>query len=710
MPALRACFSKFALLLLCVLLSACDRHNDISEPMELVGPDAPDCVWASNFPEGQPYISSVTIDRAFQDEQLSIPFQFSPTLFQYDVYAGYIVDKARISLVYYSEESPDNAEGEIPSLESLIIEISDEQINADDTAPTAQTDKVLDIDDNTFVLEVKAKVVEVLVTQSAACGYPSQQAIDSARDREAPSPIPTRTVDDYVRYTFNITRQDENTLADSEQIINSAVVSSLSANDNFGGQVLLGSIVIDRISGLSRDVMIVGVPLEDSNARGVIRSSDLATVAQDDSAIDSGAVYVYERNSIGQWVLSHFIKSANSDAGDRFGSVIALYDNLLVVSALGEDGSASGINSSQINNLAPDSGAVYVFEYLIDNWQQTTYLKKPNNSVGIDGFDDAFGTAVSLDNGYLLISAPKEDSSTGNGGDINLPNSGAAYLYSVLEPGDATARSFSFIDTFKAENANSNDYFGMSLDMSPDATRFAVGSTGEGSQFRGVIYLDQLEIGDEELESLNDNGAVDSGAVYIFHKEGSTWADEAYIKSSNSDVGDKFGSSVRFLDDATLLVGAPLEDGHGKNFNRNLESNSLPNSGAVYLYSRLEEQGWSPNQYIKAPEPQVDANFGGVLDSFEGNFVAAAPGHIDAVNEASGAVYGYQFDNSRAVNERLTNFFTLSGHDSDLTTRNERYGRSVALFGNIIAVGAPGMSDQTDGILLERAGGVFVYQ
>ena len=66
------------------------------------------------------------------------------------------------------------------------------------------------------------------------------------------------------------------------------------------------------------------------------------------------------------------------------------------------------------------------------------------------------------------------------------------------------------------------------------------------------------------------------------------WEQEAYVKASNNDAGDRFGNSVA-LDGDTLAVGAYFEDSNQTtitNDNSTASSdNSNSNSGAVYVYS-----------------------------------------------------------------------------------------------------------------------------
>ena len=53
----------------------------------------------------------------------------------------------------------------------------------------------------------------------------------------------------------------------------------------------------------------------------------------------------------------------------------------------------------------------------------------------------------------------------------------------------------------------------------------------------------------------SNNSAVDSGAAYVFVRNGTTWTQQAYLKASNTGAGDQFGWSVAVSGD-TVVVGA----------------------------------------------------------------------------------------------------------------------------------------------------------
>ena len=98
---------------------------------------------------------------------------------------------------------------------------------------------------------------------------------------------------------------------------------------------------------------------------------------------------------------------------------------------------------------------------------------------------------------------------------------------------------------FKASNTGADDLFGHSIALSADGNTLAVGAVYEDSAATGI--------GGNQA----DNSAIDSGAVYVFTRAGSSWSQQAYFKASNTDAGDGFGDSLALPSDAsTLAVGA----------------------------------------------------------------------------------------------------------------------------------------------------------
>ena len=84
------------------------------------------------------------------------------------------------------------------------------------------------------------------------------------------------------------------------------------------------------------------------------------------------------------------------------------------------------------------------------------------------------------------------------------------------------------IGYFKASNSGEGDVFGASVSLNATGDTLAVGTPGED----GIA-------GDPD-----NNGALSSGAVYVFTHEDGRWNQQAYLKADNAETGDVFGGSV----------------------------------------------------------------------------------------------------------------------------------------------------------------------
>ena len=106
----------------------------------------------------------------------------------------------------------------------------------------------------------------------------------------------------------------------------------------------------------------------------------------------------------------------------------------------------------------------------------------------------------------------------------------------------------------------------------------------------------------------------------------------AYIKASNTNKDDQFGSAIALSGDGnTLAVSATSEDSAAKGVNAPPKGSAL-NSGAVYVYTRTAA-GWKQQAYVKASNTAEGAQFGNALAlSKDGNLLVVA-----STGEASSA-------------------------------------------------------------------------
>ncbi len=84
---------------------------------------------------------------------------------------------------------------------------------------------------------------------------------------------------------------------------------------------------------------------------------------------------------------------------------------------------------------------------------------------------------------------------------------------------------------------------------------------------------------------MNGTGAEDSGAVYIYKRNGDTWEPAAYVKASNTKPAEEFGISVALSADGKVLAaGATKENSAAKGVNGNQKDTTATNAGAAYVY------------------------------------------------------------------------------------------------------------------------------
>ena len=334
--------------------------------------------------------------------------------------------------------------------------------------------------------------------------------------------------------------------------------SNADAGDQFGWSVTLSD---------DGNVMVVGAPTEQSNARGVNGNQ------ADNSSANAGAGYVFTRSG-STWSQQAYLKGAQTDAGDLFGFAVSLSSDgaMLAISGYDEDGGVPGVNGNEADNSKGGSGCAYIFVREGSTWKQTTYLKESN----LDHPQDAFGSALALsgDGRTLAVDAPDEDGLIGgingqqySGKENQDTSNGAIYVF-VNTNGTWSQQAY-----IKSSNPHPNDLFGIRLTISTNGNVLAATSMLQGGGGRGLNANQQ------------DFSAEESGAAYVFTRTGTTWTQRAYLKAPNSDAYDEFGSGVAVSGDGnTLAIAAWGEDGGSAGIGGNMNDNSVRASGAVYVY------------------------------------------------------------------------------------------------------------------------------
>ncbi len=330
---------------------------------------------------------------------------------------------------------------------------------------------------------------------------------------------------------------------------------------------------------LSGDTLAVGSTYESSSGPQT-----------DASAPASGAVYVFTR-SAGAWSQQAYVKASTISAGAFFGYSVALSGDTLAVGAIGEFGSAVGVNGNQSpSNYG--SGAAYVFTRSGTTWSQQAYVKASNTRVGAN-----FGCSVTLFGETLAVGALSESSNAsgvdGNGDDSSASNAGAVYVFTRK---GVTWSQQAYIKASNTPTQTSAN-FGAAVRLWGDS--LAVGAPGESTGTKGID-------GDQTAGK-----AQGAGAVYVFTRSGARWSQKAYIKASNTAAGAAFGGSVDLVGDM-LVVGSDHEGSSASGVNGSQLDAMSPGVGAVYVFERSGAT-WLQQAYVKASNPRTNAWFGGAV-------------------------------------------------------------------------------------------------
>ncbi|HBR52231.1 MAG TPA: hypothetical protein DEA71_19415 [Nitrospira sp.] len=133
----------------------------------------------------------------------------------------------------------------------------------------------------------------------------------------------------------------------------------------------------------------------------------------------------------------------------------------------------------------------------------------------------------------------------------------------------------------KASNPDPNDKFGSAIAIDGDTL---------------VVGAQEKDSGSSRITgNQSNNSGNDIGTVYVFVRSGGIWTQQAYLKASNPDDLDTFGTSVA-ISGNTIVVGAQGEDSNASGVTGNQSNNSVAQAGAAYVLSETAPPG--PNKPI----------------------------------------------------------------------------------------------------------------
>jgi hypothetical protein len=371
-------------------------------------------------------------------------------------------------------------------------------------------------------------------------------------------------------------------------------------------------------------------------------------------------------------VQQNFFKAHNTAPGALFGGAVALSGDTLVVGDAWE--------SSDFNY----SGAVYVFVRSGTNWTQQAFLKSPDAAE-----DTWFGYSVALWGETLVVGAPNLDlpatPSTEYGGNV-----GAAYVF--------VREGTNWIQQARLRGAE-----------------LVSGSFSGGSV---AVFSNTIVVGAIQQPDI----AVNSGAAYVFEKNGTNWVQTECLRAPAPAEGQLFGRCVSLSGD-TLAVGS-LGLKTAFIFRRS-STGWLPH-GSVEPYERMvcvsgdtilttaysEEDGpvahifvQSGTNWVKQAELKENRNladgFGYSASLWGDSALIGAPQEASKATGVNGNETDTGFQGAGAAylfHRRGTNWSRVAYLKASNTRPENQFGFSVCIAGDEAVIGAVTESSDSTGV------------
>ena len=341
-----------------------------------------------------------------------------------------------------------------------------------------------------------------------------------------------------------------------------------------------------------------------------ISGNEVITGAPNHSAggPSSGAAYIFEQKDGGAWVENIKLSDGETASEDQFGISVAIHGNLAISGA------------QQNDDIAPNAGAAYIFERSNVLWLERAKIIANDAKAG-----DLFGNTVAISGETVLIGAPGVDDAG--------PEAGAVYVFG--RSGDNWIQQAKLI----GNDIGTFDRFGTAIAIHENTA--IVGAYGK------------------------DEGGVDTGAAYVFGRNGTSWIQQAKLRHRNAVQGDLFGFAVAVYND-TALIGAHGSDATG------------PDSGSAYIFTRSSGT-WTQNLQLIPNDSGLGDEFGYAVDLTNGIAIIGAPKE-DRNETDMGTAYIFVETREAWIQQaKLTSADTVAG---------DEFGSAVAIHEDTAIVGA----------------------
>lgn len=249
---------------------------------------------------------------------------------------------------------------------------------------------------------------------------------------------------------------------------------------------------------------------------------------------------------------------------------------------------------------------------------------------------EAFGSVIAVQGDTAFVAAPKHPQNVPSGGQ------GAVYVYRYA------AGQWTLAQTLVADDAAPGEEFGNAIAV-------------QGSTALIAMHFAQID------------NLPQAGAVYVFHDDGTQWVQTQKLVAGTPLLVANFGDSIA-LDGTTAVIGASNERGAA----------AEPSVGAAYVFTADANGIWTQSQRLASSHP-LHWDLFGIAVGISGDTIMIGASQETWVDQTSGPGKGavHVFAASAGVWTETGELYADDGVDGDY------FGEVLVFDGQTLVVGAP---------------------
>jgi len=436
----------------------------------------------------------------------------------------------------------------------------------------------------------------------------------------------------------------------------------------------------------------------------------------DDDATNSGAVYIFTQNSLGEWQSVQKVSDGDENFGGYANQSTLPHPDSLSLSA---DGSILVVGNQFSNQSGvSDGGMAVIYTKVGATWSLTQKIFSSDITVG-DYFGS--GVCVSGDGSTIVVGAPADDD--------GASAQGSAYIF------EKVGGTWTQVQKIIQSDTRSSGFFGSRVRISNDGTTLVVGAyehDGVGANVGAAYIFDKsgggtwsqtlklyppntttqfyaqgLDIsGDGNVIAVgaprDDTTSSNMGRVFMYVKSGGAWSNTPTqtFQYNTAVAEDKyFGWSVGLSQNGnTLIVGAPYED------------TEQTQSGAIHIYERTNGV-WTPvKREYTGVNPSGEGLGTSVAISDDGKvYIAGNENDDPVITSGSVKVYDEKIYTERMTHLSLRCPVMFEASSQCLTFNAGTSGASVIVKWNYVHLNVGGGYDSKTGLFTAPIRGYYKF-